>query len=127
MVAIRSIIHSDTPCSKSQNDFCCFRRVIWLLTRYFKLLSFFTFIFAFFSNFRIYNRYTTPFFYFHSVFIRVAGLQPNTKFNYELYRLFVKYGIVHCCCRDVYSLSMIGVYRNTVLEYFTFSKGLFWA
>ena len=46
---------------KSQNDFCSFRRVICFLARCFKLLSFFTFIFAFFSNFRIYNRYTTPF------------------------------------------------------------------
>ena len=36
-------IHNDTPCSKSQNDlndFCSFRRVIWLLTQCFKLLSF---------------------------------------------------------------------------------------
>jgi len=30
------------------------------------------------------------------------------------------HGIVHYCCRDVYSLSMTGVNRNTVLEYFTF-------
>jgi len=37
----------------------------------------------------------------------------------------LNHGIVHCCCRDVYSLSMIGVNRNTVLEYFTFSRGLF--
>jgi len=33
-------ILNDTPCSKSQNDFCSFRRVIWLLTQCFKLLSF---------------------------------------------------------------------------------------
>ena len=32
-------IHNDTPCSKSQNGFCSFRRVIWLLTQCFKLLS----------------------------------------------------------------------------------------
>jgi len=31
-------IHNDTPCSKSQNFFCGFRRVIWLLTQcFFKL------------------------------------------------------------------------------------------
>ena len=28
-------IHNNTPWSKSQNDFCSFRRVIWLLTRCF--------------------------------------------------------------------------------------------
>jgi len=25
-------IHNDTPDTKSQSDFCCFRRVIWILT-----------------------------------------------------------------------------------------------
>jgi len=96
--------------------------VIWLLTQRFKLLNFYIYI-CIVSNFRIYNRYTLPFFYFHSVFIWVL---PNTKFNYDLYKHFVKsYGIVHRCCLDVYSLSMIGVNRNTVLEYFTFSMGLF--
>jgi len=33
---------NNTPRSKSQNDFCSFRREIWLLTQCFKLLSFFT-------------------------------------------------------------------------------------
>jgi len=33
-------IHNDTPCSKSRNDFCSFRCVIWLLTQCFQLLSF---------------------------------------------------------------------------------------
>jgi len=37
-------IDSDTPCSNSQNDFRSFRCVIWLLTQWFKPLSFFTFI-----------------------------------------------------------------------------------
>jgi len=32
---------NETPCAKSQNDFCSFRRVIWLLAQCFKLLSFF--------------------------------------------------------------------------------------
>jgi len=45
MVAIIStIIHNDTLCSKSQNDFCCFRRVIWLLTQCFKLLLYYIYI-----------------------------------------------------------------------------------
>ena len=34
-------IHNDTPSSKSQNDFCSFGPMIWLLTQRFKLLSFF--------------------------------------------------------------------------------------
>jgi len=34
-------IHNDTLRSKLQNDICSFRRVIWLLTQRFKLLSFF--------------------------------------------------------------------------------------
>ena len=33
-------IHNDTPCSESQNGFCSFRCVIWLLTQCFKLISF---------------------------------------------------------------------------------------
>ena len=33
-------IHNDTPLPKSQNDFCSFRRVIWLITQCFKRLSF---------------------------------------------------------------------------------------
>ena len=37
-------IHNDTPLPKSQNDFCSFRRVIWLITQCFKLISFFTYI-----------------------------------------------------------------------------------
>jgi len=37
-------IHNDTLRSKLQNDICSFRRVIWLLTQRFKLLSFFNFI-----------------------------------------------------------------------------------
>jgi len=40
MVVYKYYIHNDTPCSKSQNDFCCSGRVIWLLTQCFKLLSF---------------------------------------------------------------------------------------
>ena len=34
-------IYDDTPCCKSQSDFWSFRRVIWLLTQCFKLLSFY--------------------------------------------------------------------------------------
>jgi len=45
---LEAYIHNDAPYCKSQNDFCSFRRVIWLLTLCFKLISFFTFIFAFF-------------------------------------------------------------------------------
>jgi len=42
IVAINStIIHNDAPCCKSQNDFCSFGRVIWLLTQCFKLISFY--------------------------------------------------------------------------------------
>ena len=41
-------MHNDIPCTKSQNDFCCFRRLTWLLTRCFNLLGFLTFIVVFF-------------------------------------------------------------------------------
>jgi len=59
-----------------KNDFCSFRGVIWLLTRCFKLLSFFTFIFAFFltSAFIIHRAYYSVF-YFHSVFIVMEGVE----------------------------------------------------
>ena len=40
-VDVTSNHNNDAPCSKSQNDFCSFRRVIWLLTQCFKLISFF--------------------------------------------------------------------------------------
>jgi len=39
-ISSKYYIHNNTPCSKSQNDFCSFRGLIWLLTRCFKLLSF---------------------------------------------------------------------------------------
>jgi len=65
---------------KSQNDFCCFRRVIWFLRQCFKLLSFLRVYLHFFliCNFCIYNRYTIPF----SISIACSlGLWPNTKFK----------------------------------------------
>jgi len=32
-------IHNEIPCNKSQNDFCCFSCVTWLLTLCFKMLG----------------------------------------------------------------------------------------
>ena len=31
IAVVCAVIHNDTPCPKSLNDFCSFRRVIWLL------------------------------------------------------------------------------------------------
>jgi len=44
-------IHHDTACSKSQNDLCSFRRMIWLLTHCF-IVMFFLHLYLIISHLR---------------------------------------------------------------------------
>jgi len=97
-------IHNDTPRSKSQNDFCSFRRVMWLLTQCSKLLSFIY----------IHTSYTLSYCWFLSrientrrvVSLDAASLVEDTC----RLPIYTK----HCCiCRRVADLHGLGQWPQT--------------